>query len=155
MRVRTALGALEERPFRLLWLGQTLSAAGDALVPIAIAFAVLELGNAHDLGFVMACYVLPRALLTLAGGVWADRLPRRLVMIGSDLVRAGAQATAALLLISGSAEIWQLAATSAARRRRLGVLPACVERARPGDDQRARGCRTRTRSWASRATPSR
>ena len=114
MRVTTALGALEERPFRLLWLGQTLSAAGDALVPIALAFAVLELGNAHDLGFVMACYVLPRALLTLAGGVWADRLPRRLVMIGADLVRAGAQATAALLLVSGSAEIWHLAATSAA-----------------------------------------
>jgi MFS family permease len=113
VRVRTALGALEERPFRLLWLGQTLSAAGDALVPIAIAFAVLELGNAHDLGFVLASYMLPRALLTLAGGVWADRLPRRLVMIGSDLVRAGAQGTAALLLISGSAEIWQLAATSA------------------------------------------
>jgi MFS family permease len=107
------MGALEERPFRLLWLGQTLSAAGDALVPIAIAFAVLGLGNAHDLGFVMACYMLPRALLTLVGGVWADRLPRRLVMICADLVRAGAQATAAVLLISGSAEIWHLAATSA------------------------------------------
>jgi MFS family permease len=111
--VRTALGALGERPFRLLWLGQTLSAAGDAVVGIAIAFAVLELGDARDLGFVMACYMLPRALLTLAGGVWADRLPRRLVMIGADLVRTVAQATAAVLLIGGTAEIWQLAVTSA------------------------------------------
>jgi MFS family permease len=111
--VRTALGALTERPFRLLWLGQTLSAAGDAVVGVAIAFAVLELGDARDLGFVMACYMLPRALLTLAGGVWADRLPRRLVMIGADLVRAIAQATAAILLIGGSAETWQLAVTSA------------------------------------------
>ena len=113
VRVRTALGALEERPFRLLWFGQTLSAAGDAVVGVAIAFAVLELGDARDLGFVMACYMLPRALLTLAGGVWADRIPRRLVMIGADLVRAIAQSTAAILLIGGSAETWQLAVTSA------------------------------------------
>jgi MFS family permease len=113
VRLKTALGALGERPFRLLWLGQTLSAAGDSLVGVALAFAVLELGDARDLGFVLASFMLPRALLTLAGGVWADRLPRRLVMIGADLVRAGAQATAAVVLISGAAEVWHLAVTSA------------------------------------------
>lgn len=111
--MRTALGALDERPFRLLWLGQTLSAVGDALVPVALAFAVLDQGDARDLGFVMACYMLPRALLTLAGGVWADRLPRRAVMIAADVVRGGGQAVAAVLLVTGSAEIWHLAATSA------------------------------------------
>ena len=107
------MGALQERPFRLLWIGQTLSAFGDSLVTVALAFAVLEQGDARDLGFVMACYMLPRALLTLAGGVWADRLPRRVVMVAADLARAGAQGLAAMLLIGGTAETWHLAATSA------------------------------------------
>jgi predicted MFS family arabinose efflux permease len=44
----------------------------------------------------------------LAGGVWADRLPRQLVMLASDAVRALAQGVTAALLITGSAHLWQL-----------------------------------------------
>jgi hypothetical protein len=44
-RFRGRLGALEERPFRLLWLRQTSSALGDALIPVALAFAVLQIGG--------------------------------------------------------------------------------------------------------------
>ena len=43
------------------------------------------------------------------GGVWADRLPRRAVMITADLVRVGTQATTAMLLLGGVAEVWELA----------------------------------------------
>jgi MFS family permease len=88
VRLPPALGTLAERSFRLLWLGRTTSAVGDALIPVALAFAVLELGGPRDLGIVLASYTLPRALLILAGGVWADRLRRRVVMIAADLVRA-------------------------------------------------------------------
>ena len=111
--LRGRLGALEERPFRLLWIGQAASAAGDALVPVALAFAVLGLrGSASDLGLVLAAFTVARAGLIIVGGVWADRLPRQLVMLAADLVRAAVQGAVAVLLISGRAELWQLVVTA-------------------------------------------
>ena len=102
-------GPLEERPFRLLWFGQTTSAVGDALVGIALAFAVLELGgSAGDLGLVFAARTVSSVTFVLVGGVWADRLPRRAVMLAADAVRALVQAVVAVLLIGGGAEIWHL-----------------------------------------------
>jgi len=106
---RSSTAALSERDFRLFWIGQTGSFLGDALVGVALAFAVLELtGSAGDLGFVFAAFALPRVLFTLAGGVWSDRLPRQRVMVACDLVRAAAQAVMSTLLITGNAEIWHL-----------------------------------------------
>ena len=108
------LGPLEERPFRLLWLGQTLSAAGDSLVPVALAFAVLGLtGSATDLGLVLAASFVARVVFLLAGGVWADRLPRRSVMLAADLFRAAVHAAIAALLLAGNAEVWHLVVTAA------------------------------------------
>jgi len=108
---RSSTAALSERNFRLLWIGQTGSFLGDALVGVALAFAVLELtGSAGDLGLVFAAFAVPRVLFTLAGGVWADRLPRQRVMVACDLVRAAAQLVMSTLLITGNAEIWQLIA---------------------------------------------
>jgi MFS family permease len=103
MTVAESLGALGERQFRLLYIGQTLSNLGSALVPIALAFAVLDLtGSATDLGLVLLASRLPQVLLVLAGGVLGDRLPRRRVMLASDLVRCVTQATTAVLLAAGS-----------------------------------------------------
>ena len=114
MKLQGRLGALQEPQFRLLWLGRTASSIGDALIPVALAFAVIrETGSATDLGFVMASFTLARVLLVVVGGVWADRLSRRLVMISADLVRTVSQGLVAYLLISGSAEIWHLAVAGA------------------------------------------
>jgi MFS family permease len=108
------LGALQEREFRLLWLGQSISALGDALVPLALAFAVLHLtGSAAQLGLVMACFWGSRVAFILAGGVWSDRLPRQLVMIGADVVRAATQAVIALAFFTDTIDVWELAASSA------------------------------------------
>jgi MFS family permease len=104
-------GPLRERPFRLLWLGRTSSSVGNSLIPVSLAFAVLGIGGgASGLGIVLACFTLGSASFTLVGGVWADRLPRRAVMIASDLVRLGTQSTTALLLLVGNAHVWELAA---------------------------------------------
>ena len=82
------LGPLREPQFRLLWIGQTTSAVGDSLIPLAIAFAVLRLGgSATGIGLVLAAFTVPRVLLILVGGVWADRFPRQLVMVVSDVIR--------------------------------------------------------------------
>ena len=104
------LGALQEPQFRLLWLGRTASSLGDAFIPVALAFAVIEeTGSATDLGIVFASFTLARVVLVVVGGVWADRLSRRLVMLSADAVRAVSQGLLAYLLISGNVEIWQLA----------------------------------------------
>jgi MFS family permease len=114
VQLQGRLGALQEPQFRLLWLGRTASAIGDALIPVALAFAVIrETGSATDLGFVLASFTLARVLLVVVGGVWADRLSRRLVMLSADLVRTVSQGLVAYLLISGSAEIWHLALAGA------------------------------------------
>ena len=46
--------------------------------------------------------------LVLVAGVWADRMSRRALMLVSDLGRAAVQVVAAVLLLSGDAELWQL-----------------------------------------------
>jgi MFS family permease len=104
---------LREREFRLLWLGQLISALGDALVPLALTFAVLDLtGSAADLGLVFAAFMGARVLFILAGGVWSDRLPRQLVMIAADVVRCGTQAALAVAFFTHSVQIWHLIVAS-------------------------------------------
>ena len=107
--MRGRLGALEERQFRLLWIGQSASAVGDAFSGIALAFAVFEIGrSATALGLVLAAYTVGRVVFILAGGVWSDRLSRRRVMIACDLIRGAVQAAVAAALIAGFAELWHL-----------------------------------------------
>jgi MFS family permease len=92
---------LQERQFRLLWLGQVASGTGDALVPVALAFAVLSVDrSATALGGVLAAFTLTRVVFTLVGGVVADRLPRRAVMLACDAVRAVVEAFTAAMLFS-------------------------------------------------------
>jgi MFS family permease len=107
-------GPLRETPFALLFAGRAISALGDRVVPVALAFAVLDLtGSVTDLGIVFAAQSVPLVVFVLLGGVWADRLPRRLVMLASDGVRALAQGLSAALLLSGSAHLWELVALQA------------------------------------------
>src|SRR4051794_658643 len=49
-------------------------------------------------------------LFVLVGGVWSDRLPRQRVLIGSDVLQAATYGVLALVLVAGSAQVWQLAA---------------------------------------------
>ena len=137
--LRNSTDALSERDFRLLWLGQAGSALGDSLVGVALAFAVLEVGGtAADLGLVFAAFAVPRVLLTLAGGVWSDRLPRRQVMVACDLVRAVAQALVSSVLITGNGQVWHLmalavvmgSATAFFTPAAVGLMPQIVGPAR-------------------------
>ncbi len=106
---RIPLGALQEREFRLFFTGQLVSLLGDAVTPFALAWAVLDLtGSARDLGFVIAAKTAPLVVFLLVGGVFADRLPRRGVMLTADVARLGIQAATAGLLLSHTARIWEL-----------------------------------------------
>src|SRR3954452_12927826 len=114
MRAAARLPALREPAFRNLFAGQGLSRLGDRIAPVALAFGVIDNGGAAaDLGLVVAAGTIPFALFALAAGVWGDRIPRRRVMIASDAVRAVVQIATGVLLITGSAEVWMLAALAA------------------------------------------
>jgi MFS family permease len=107
--LKDLVSALAEPRFKLLFAGRAISDFGDKLVPVALAFAVLELeSSASALGLVFAARMIPMIVLLLVGGVWADRLPRNVVMLTADGVRACTQATAGVLLITGRAEVWHL-----------------------------------------------
>ena len=95
-----ALSPLGERQFRLLWLGRLTSGIGDALVPVALTFAVLSINrSASALGGVLAAFTIARVVFTLAGGVVADRLSRKTIVLGCDLVRGGVEAFTAVMLL--------------------------------------------------------
>ena len=128
-------GPLGERNFRRYFVGQTTSYLGDGLLPVAVSFAVLDLtGSASDLGLVLAARMVPVVLFLLVGGVWADRLPRHLVMLASDIVRGAVQAVLAVLLLTGTAELWHLLVLQALygvgeafmRPAATGLLPSLV-----------------------------
>jgi MFS family permease len=111
---RIDLGPLHERRFRYLFLGRTTSFVGNAFANVALAFAVLELtGSKADLGFVLAARSLPQVVFLLIGGIWADRLPRHRVMVLSNVASGLSQGAIAVLLLTGQAEVWQIAALAA------------------------------------------
>jgi MFS family permease len=100
---------LRERDFRVLWLGQATSAVGSSLLPVALAFAVVDVADsASALGLVLAVGLGSRVCFLLLGGVVADRLPRRRVMLAADALRALTQALIAALLVTGTARVWEL-----------------------------------------------
>ncbi|WP_291057573.1 MFS transporter [Herbiconiux sp.] len=92
--------------FRWLLAARTTSILGNAVAPIALAFAVLDLtGSVTDLGLVVAARSVANVAILLVGGVIADRLPRHLVLVGTSLAAALTQAAVAALVLTGSATI--------------------------------------------------
>lgn len=80
---------LEHRDFVLLWLSGLLVVIGSSAFPIALAVTVLDAGGtATTLGLILASRVLSSVILSLAGGVWADRYKRKYIMISADVLRA-------------------------------------------------------------------
>ena len=143
-----SLDVLRTREFRLLFGGQAVSALGDQIVIVALAFAVLEVGGStSEVGLVLAAGTLPLVATVLVGGVVADRVSRRAVMVAADLVRIASQGAMAALLIAGVAEVWMLAllagATGAATGffgpASTGLLPEVVlaEQLQPANALRA------------------
>jgi MFS family permease len=102
--VRT--GPLSHPPFRWLVAARTTALLGNAIAPLALAFAVLDLtGSPTDLGFVVAARSVANVAVLLIGGVIADRLPRNVVLVGTSIGAGLTQGIVAALVITGSATI--------------------------------------------------
>src|SRR5215469_10904347 len=107
-------GPLRLRDFRFLFSARAISYIGTYLAPIAVAFAILDNGGgATAVGLSFAAWTLAQVAMLALGGVVGDRVPRRLVMIGSDVASATVRTTMGVLLVSGHAEVWQLIALQA------------------------------------------
>ncbi|HVQ93425.1 MAG TPA: MFS transporter [Mycobacteriales bacterium] len=100
------LAPLRHAPFRWLMAGRTISMLGNAVAPIALGFAVLDLtGSLRDLGLVVGAKSAASVVFLLAGGVIADRLPRRLVLAAASALAAVTQGLAAAAVFTGTATI--------------------------------------------------
>jgi MFS family permease len=146
-RLPESLAVLRLRDFRLVFGAFAVSVLGDRMVTIALAFAVLELGGSpSEVGIVLAARTFPLVATLLIGGVVADRISRRAVMVAADLARLVTQGLLGVLLIAGEPPIWSLAALSALtgmatgffNPASTGLLPAVVP---PDQLQQANGLR--------------
>lgn len=106
------LGELvRDRAFALYLAGQTTSAAGAALSGVALVFAVLSISrSAGGVGLVLLAGRLPGLVLTLTGGVIADRWSRQRIAVCADATRAAVQVVTGALLLSGRATVPAVAA---------------------------------------------
>ncbi len=109
---RTAL--LRQRDFRNFYLGYCTSMLGTGMSRIALTFAVLESGGSvTELGYVFAATVVPQVLFMIGGGVVADRLGRRPVMLITDTSRFVVQGVLAASLFLGRPALWEFVLLSA------------------------------------------
>jgi MFS family permease len=146
-RLPENLDVLRDGTFRRVLGAAAVSWFGDRMVTVALAFAVLAIdGSASSIGIVLA--VRSGALLAslLLGGVVADRVSRRAIMVCADLARLATQGLLAGLVIAGEAHVWSVAllsgltgiATGFFNPASTGLLPAIVA---PEQLQQANGVR--------------
>lgn len=97
------------RNYMLLTAATIVTSLGAHGALIATTWAVFEAGgDAGDVGLVAMARFLPLVLFLLIGGAVADRIPRHRVMVAANALNFVSQAVFAALVLSGTAEIWQM-----------------------------------------------
>src|SRR5436305_9379302 len=109
MRAPAVTNALRERNLRFLVASGAASALGSGMAQVALAFAVLRIGGATDLGYTIVAREIPIVVFLLIGGVWADRVSRKLLLVFGDLAMGAAQTATALLFLTNAATVWRVA----------------------------------------------
>jgi len=104
-----AFTALRSRNFRLFWYGQLISLIGTWMQTTGQAWLVLTLTHsALALGIVGALQFLPILLFTLFGGVVADRLPKRRLLLFTQSFAALQATVLWLLVMTGTVQLWHV-----------------------------------------------
>lgn len=133
-RLPSALAALRERNLALIVSAVSVSALGTGMSQVALAFAVLRISNASGLGLIFFARELPIVVFLLLGGIWADRVSRKWLLVIGDVTTGTAQAATAVLFLSGQARVWEIAvlqvffgtANAFTRPANIGLLPQAV-----------------------------
>ncbi|HKP14046.1 MAG TPA: MFS transporter [Blastocatellia bacterium] len=106
---RPAFPALRHRDFRLLWLAQLVSVTGTQMQNVAINWHVYLLTKSPlALGLVGLVRVVPIVLCSLIGGVVADALDRKRLMVVTQTVMLVSAAILAAITASGLHEVWPI-----------------------------------------------
>jgi DHA3 family tetracycline resistance protein-like MFS transporter len=114
VRLPRIVEPLRHRDFRLLWTGQTLTLLGSFVSNIAYPFQVLQLGgSAFELGAFVSAFTGASLVFLLFGGAVADRVPRRTLIIATELASGATVGTMAILGFSGALQMWHLYVSAA------------------------------------------
>jgi len=109
VRAAVVRDALRERNVRLLVGSGAVDALGNNMSSIALAFAVLQIGRPADLGYVLLAREIPLVVFLLLGGVWADRVSRKALLVFGNLAMGASQAVTAVLFLTHHATVWRVA----------------------------------------------
>ncbi|MDN5794139.1 MAG: MFS transporter [Intrasporangium sp.] len=139
MRLTASLGVLSDRRFAWFFAARSVSMAGSAMAPVALAFAVLHIDqSAMALGQVLGVRTIAMVACLLLGGVVSDRFSRIAVLQVAHLLTCLTQAVAAALIISGHATLLQItiieglngAVSAFTMPAMMGIVPLVVDRPR-------------------------
>ena len=101
--------ALQVRNYRLFWFGQLISLTGSWMQTTAQAWLVLQLTQSpFALGMVTTLQFLPIMLLSLVGGVITDRLPKRRLILITQITALIQAAIFGALVASGAIQLWHV-----------------------------------------------
>ncbi|MGH2449060.1 MAG: MFS transporter, partial [Chloroflexota bacterium] len=104
-----SLPALQSRDFRLFWFGQALSLIGTWVQSVAQQWLVLKLtGSAFDLGLVTTAQFTPMLILSLVGGAVADRMPKRNLLLATQVASALLAVLLGTLVRTGQVRYWEV-----------------------------------------------
>jgi MFS family permease len=137
MRATAVKNALRERNVRFLVASGAVTALGNGMAQVALAFAVLRIGGAADLGLTFLAREIPMVVFLLVGGVWADRISRKVLLVVGDFAMGSAQVLTALLFLTHHATVWRVAllqvvfgvANAFTRPASAGLTPQAVSHA--------------------------
>lgn len=102
--------ALANRNYRRYFAGQAVSLIGTWMQTVAQSWLVLTItGSGAALGLIVALQFLPVLLLAPYGGVVADRLPKRRLLIATQTTLAVLALTLGVLVVSGAVALWEVA----------------------------------------------
>ncbi len=135
--VRTRLAPFQSRNFRLLWFGSFVSQIGSQMHVVAVSWQVYQLTrDPLALGGIGVAQIIPLVLLALGGGMLADALDRRKVMLGAQVAMMLCSITLALVSTFGVISVWWIyavtalssAASTLGNPARQAIVPSLVPR---------------------------
>lgn len=126
--LRAGFEKLADPSFARLFSARLISAFGSQVALIAIAFGVLGLtGSSAQMALVMGSQTTMQVLMTLFGGALADRWSRKRMLVFGELLAGSSQAIVAVLLLTETAQVWQLMLLMGVNGVAFGLLfPAAV-----------------------------
>ena len=106
---QTAFSSLRHRDFRLLWLGQIISVTGSQMQLVAVNWHIYLLtSSALALGMVGLFRAGPIILCSLVGGVVADVIDRRRLMMTTQAIMLACSAMLAVITLGGLQRVWPI-----------------------------------------------